>query len=215
MRPLTRGWHEFIIHNILPTSNQSEVTVKRAVLIHCIIHGQDVRVEKLIAEAMTEIVKNLHTTRHPLAFPNVIARLCEATRISYRAPNSNEAMPKIRPITAAVIENIRYPPHQPPPPQPQQYFREDENQEQPVHDAQMPQGYGWGQLQADMPNLRITQTEFYESILAQHASYGLHLQDIEVKQNYMWAEQSQFYKDVRTYQEQQQEYQKLQQEQFR
>ncbi|MED6225081.1 hypothetical protein PIB30_090337 [Stylosanthes scabra] len=132
-----------------------------------------------LAEAMTEIVKNLHTTRHPLAFPNVIARLYEAARISYRAPNSNEAVPKIRPITAAVIENIRYPPYQPSPPQPQQYFREDENQEQPAHDAQMPQGYGWGQLQADMPNLRTTQTEFYESILAQHASYGLHLQDIE------------------------------------
>ncbi|MED6201289.1 hypothetical protein PIB30_093435 [Stylosanthes scabra] len=92
LHPLARGWHEFIIHNILPTSNQSEVTVKRAVLIHCIIHGQDVRVEKLIAEAMTEIVKDLHTTRHPLAFPNVIARLCEAAGISYRAPNSNEAV---------------------------------------------------------------------------------------------------------------------------
>ncbi|MED6225510.1 hypothetical protein PIB30_094417 [Stylosanthes scabra] len=37
LRPLARGWHEFIIHNILPTSNQSEVTVKRAMLIHCII----------------------------------------------------------------------------------------------------------------------------------------------------------------------------------
>ncbi|MED6138874.1 hypothetical protein PIB30_078675 [Stylosanthes scabra] len=83
LRPLVRGWHEFIIHNILPTSNQSEITVKRAVLIHCIIHGQDVRVEKLIAEAMTKIVKNLHTARHPLAFPNVIARLCEAVGVSY------------------------------------------------------------------------------------------------------------------------------------
>ncbi|MED6111466.1 hypothetical protein PIB30_052538 [Stylosanthes scabra] len=118
LRPLARGWHEFIIHNILPTSNQSEITVKRAVLIHCIIHGQNVRVEKLIAEAMTEIVKNLHTIRHPFAFPNVIARLCEVVGVSYRAPNSDEAVPKIRPITAAVMENIRYPHHQPPPPPP-------------------------------------------------------------------------------------------------
>ncbi|MED6224220.1 hypothetical protein PIB30_081790 [Stylosanthes scabra] len=193
LRPLARGWHEFIIHNILPTSNQLEVTVKRAVLIHCIIHGQDVRVEKLIAEAMTGIVKDLHTSRHPLAFPNIIARLCDAAGISYRAPNSNEAMPKVRPITVAVIENIRYPPRHPPPPppQPQQYFGEGENQEQLAYDAQMPQGYGWGQLQADMANLKTTQTEFYESILAQHASYGLRLRDIEVKQNDMWAEQKQ------------------------
>ncbi|MED6188163.1 hypothetical protein PIB30_083383 [Stylosanthes scabra] len=146
---------------------------------------------------MTDIVKDLHTTRHPLAFPNIIARLCKATGISYRAPSSNEAVPKVRPITAVVMEKIRYPPHQPPPPppQPQQYFREGENQEQSAYDAQMPQ-------------------EFYESILAQHASYGLRLRDIEVKQNDMWAEQSQFHKDVRAYQEQQQEYQKLKQEQF-
>ncbi|MED6139534.1 hypothetical protein PIB30_084687 [Stylosanthes scabra] len=206
LRPLARSWHKFIIHNILPTSNQSEVTVKRVVLIHCIIHGQDVRVEKLIAKAMTDIVKDLHTTRHPLAFPNVIARLCEAAGVSYQAPNSKEAVPKIRPITAAVMENIRYPHHQPhaPPPQPQQYVGEGEHQEQPAYDAQMPQGYGWG----------TTQVEFYESILAQNASYGLRLREIDVKQNDMWAEQSQFYKDVRAYQEQQKEYQKLQQEQF-
>ncbi|MED6176350.1 hypothetical protein PIB30_087364 [Stylosanthes scabra] len=216
LRPLARGWHKFIIHNILPMSNQSEITVKRAALIHCIIHGQNVRVEKLIAESMTEIVKNLHTIRHSLAFPNVIARLCEAVGVSYRAPNSDEAVPKIRPITAAVMENIRYPHHQPPPPppQPQQYVGEGEHQEQPTYDAQMPQGYGWGQLQADMANLRTTQTEFYESILAQNASYGLRLREVEVKQNDMWAEQNQFYKDVRAYQEQQKEYQKLQQEQF-
>ncbi|MED6116383.1 hypothetical protein PIB30_099810 [Stylosanthes scabra] len=126
---------------------------------------------------MTDIVKELHTSRHPLAFPNIIARLCNATGISYLAPNSNEAVPKVSPIKAAVMENIRYPPYQPPPPppQPQQYFGEGENQEQSAYDAQIPQGYGWGQLQADMANLRTTQIEFYESILAQHASYGLHL----------------------------------------
>ncbi|MED6201595.1 hypothetical protein PIB30_096582, partial [Stylosanthes scabra] len=211
LRPLARGWHEFIIHNILPTSNQSEVTMKRAVLIHCIIHGQIVRVERIIAEAMSKIVKDLHTTRHPLAFPNVIARLCEGAKVDYRAPNSMQAVPKIRPITAAVMENIRYPHYQPPPPpsQPQQYFGEREHQEQPAYDAQMPQGYGWGQLQADMANLRITQTKFYENLLAQNNSYGLRLQEMEGKQNDMCAEQNQFYKDVRAYQEQQREYQKL------
>ncbi|MED6149953.1 hypothetical protein PIB30_067547 [Stylosanthes scabra] len=196
LRPLARGWHEFIIHNILPTSNQSEITARRAVLIHCIIHGQDVRVEKLIAEAMTEIVKNLHTTRHPLAFPNVIACLCEAVGVSYRAPNSNEAVPKIRPITATVMENIRYPHHQPPPPPPQsqQYVGEGGHQQQPTYDAQMPQGYGWGQLQADMVNLRRTQIEFYESILAQNASYELRLREMEIQ-----AEQAQIHKEFTNY----------------
>ncbi|MED6116612.1 hypothetical protein PIB30_101832 [Stylosanthes scabra] len=109
LRPLARGWHEFIIHNILPTTNQSEVTIKRIVLIHCIIRGQDVRVEKLIVDMMAEIVKNLHSTKPPLAFPNIIAHLCEAAGIRYQASDSDEAVPKVRPITAAVMENIRYP----------------------------------------------------------------------------------------------------------
>ncbi|MED6163395.1 hypothetical protein PIB30_079563 [Stylosanthes scabra] len=42
LTPLARGWHDFVIHNIKPTSNQSEVTVERAVLIHCIITSQEV-----------------------------------------------------------------------------------------------------------------------------------------------------------------------------
>ncbi|MED6201319.1 hypothetical protein PIB30_093733 [Stylosanthes scabra] len=53
------------------------------------------------------LARDLHTTRHPLAFPNVIGRLCEGAKVDYRAPNSMEAVPKIRPITVAVMENIR------------------------------------------------------------------------------------------------------------
>ncbi|MED6138437.1 hypothetical protein PIB30_074230 [Stylosanthes scabra] len=45
LNPVARGWHEFIIHNIMPTTNQSEVTLNRAVLIHCIMSSQEVRVE--------------------------------------------------------------------------------------------------------------------------------------------------------------------------
>ncbi|MED6138875.1 hypothetical protein PIB30_078676 [Stylosanthes scabra] len=94
------------------------------------------------------------------------------------------------------MENIRYPHYQPPPPppQPQQYVGEGGHQEQPTYDAQMPQGYGWGQLQANMANLKTTQTKFYESILAQNASYGLHLREIEIQ-----AEQAQIHKEFTNY----------------
>ncbi|MED6175262.1 hypothetical protein PIB30_076807 [Stylosanthes scabra] len=131
------------------------------------------------------IINKLHTTKPPLTFPNVIARLYEAMEISYLASGSDEAVPKARPITAAVMENIIYPYVQPPPPQPHFY------QEQPACDAtQMPQGYGWGQLQEDMANLNKNQTEFYDSILAEQAAYGLCLQDLETRQKDMWAEQN-------------------------
>ncbi|MED6175263.1 hypothetical protein PIB30_076808 [Stylosanthes scabra] len=42
LRPIPRGWHEFIIHNILPTTNQSEIMVERAVFILCIMYSQEV-----------------------------------------------------------------------------------------------------------------------------------------------------------------------------
>ncbi|MED6214584.1 hypothetical protein PIB30_104371, partial [Stylosanthes scabra] len=41
LQPLARGWLELIIHNIHPSSNRSEVTVARAILIHSILKGED------------------------------------------------------------------------------------------------------------------------------------------------------------------------------
>ncbi|MED6200669.1 hypothetical protein PIB30_087500 [Stylosanthes scabra] len=171
LNPIARGWHEFIIHNIMPTTNQSEVTLNRAVLIHCIMSSQEVRVEKIIVDAMINIITKLHATKLPLSFPNIIARLCE------------EMEP---------------------------YFQ----QEQPANAPNMPQGYGWGQLQEDMANLNKNQTEFYDKILAQQATYGLGLQDLETRQEDMWVEQQQFHQDVRSYQAQQKEqFQLFQEEQ--
>ncbi|MED6118979.1 hypothetical protein PIB30_007869 [Stylosanthes scabra] len=48
--PVARGWQEFIINNIIPTGNKFEITVSRAVLIHCIMRGEDVRAEELITD---------------------------------------------------------------------------------------------------------------------------------------------------------------------
>ncbi|MED6199009.1 hypothetical protein PIB30_071993 [Stylosanthes scabra] len=50
LTPVARGWAEFVIHSMIPTGNKSEITVARAVLIHLIIKGHDVRVEELIAD---------------------------------------------------------------------------------------------------------------------------------------------------------------------
>ncbi|MED6166621.1 hypothetical protein PIB30_111099 [Stylosanthes scabra] len=57
LQPLARGWLELIIHNIQPSSNRSEVTVSRAILIHSILKGEDVRIEELISTRITNIAK--------------------------------------------------------------------------------------------------------------------------------------------------------------
>ncbi|MED6211563.1 hypothetical protein PIB30_074921 [Stylosanthes scabra] len=55
LTPLARGWHEFIIHSIIPIENKSKITIARAILIHAIIKGEDVKVEELIADNITVI----------------------------------------------------------------------------------------------------------------------------------------------------------------
>ncbi|MED6202424.1 hypothetical protein PIB30_105302 [Stylosanthes scabra] len=92
LTPLARGCHDFFIHNIKPTSNQSEVTVERAVLIHCIITSQEVEVEEIIEDTMANIISKLHLSKPPLAFPNIIAHLLEDSGVDYHALDSGDKM---------------------------------------------------------------------------------------------------------------------------
>ncbi|MED6149919.1 hypothetical protein PIB30_067199 [Stylosanthes scabra] len=50
LEPMTKGWYEFICRSILLTTNRSELTVERAVLIHSIIIGENINVEEIIAD---------------------------------------------------------------------------------------------------------------------------------------------------------------------
>ncbi|MED6186024.1 hypothetical protein PIB30_062767 [Stylosanthes scabra] len=45
LEPMTKGWCEFVCQSILPTTNRSELTIERAVLIHSIIIGENINVE--------------------------------------------------------------------------------------------------------------------------------------------------------------------------
>ncbi|MED6186004.1 hypothetical protein PIB30_062558 [Stylosanthes scabra] len=78
--PLAIGWHEFIIHSIIPTGNKSEITVARAILIHSIIKGDDVRVEELIADNIV-ITAEQPQGRSKLIFPSTIYRLCKEVEV--------------------------------------------------------------------------------------------------------------------------------------
>ncbi|MED6129168.1 hypothetical protein PIB30_105224 [Stylosanthes scabra] len=76
LQPLARGWLELIIHNIQPSSNRSEVTVARAILIHSILKGEDVRVEELISAKIVYMAQNL-SLKGKLGFPSLIYKLCK------------------------------------------------------------------------------------------------------------------------------------------
>ncbi|MED6110753.1 hypothetical protein PIB30_045741 [Stylosanthes scabra] len=104
--PLARWWHEFIIHSLIPTRNKSEIIVARAILIHSIIRGEEVRAEELIADNIAIIAHGLEGKGN-LAFPSTIYRLCKAAGVSMREFKGTELISVGKPITARMMARTR------------------------------------------------------------------------------------------------------------
>ncbi|MED6129704.1 hypothetical protein PIB30_110494, partial [Stylosanthes scabra] len=106
LQPLARGWLELIIHNIQPSSNRSEVTVARAILIHSILKGEDVRVEELISAKIVYMAQNL-SLKGKLGFPSLIYKLCKDAKVPLREFKGTPSVEKESPITAKLMETVR------------------------------------------------------------------------------------------------------------
>ncbi|MED6150012.1 hypothetical protein PIB30_068059 [Stylosanthes scabra] len=124
--PLARGWQEFIIHSLVPTGNKSEITTSKAILIHTIMQGEDVRAEEIIAENMVTIAQGLGSKGN-LAHPSTIYKLCKDAGVPLREFSRTPRIPSLSYIIAKRMETIRFPRHQ----QPQQQadggnFREED-----------------------------------------------------------------------------------------
>ncbi|MED6174275.1 hypothetical protein PIB30_067560 [Stylosanthes scabra] len=106
---LARGWQEFIIHNLLPTGNKSEITVARAMLIHSIIRGDEIRVEEIIADNIILITQGLGGNGK-IAFPSTIYKLCKAAKVKMGWEYGGyEECEEGRMITNEVMEKVRIP----------------------------------------------------------------------------------------------------------
>ncbi|MED6164050.1 hypothetical protein PIB30_085976 [Stylosanthes scabra] len=105
---LDEGWQEFIIHSLVPTRNKSEITVARAILIHAIMRGEDVRVEDIIADNMAMIVQGLHGKGN-LSFPSTIYKLCKDAGVPLREFKRTSRIPEEKLITAKRMESTRLP----------------------------------------------------------------------------------------------------------
>ncbi|MED6178236.1 hypothetical protein PIB30_105641 [Stylosanthes scabra] len=106
--PVAREWQEFIINNIIPTGNKSEITVVRAVLIHCIMRGEDVRAEELIIDNIAIIAQGL-ASNCLLGFPSTIYKLCKEAGVRMREFKNMEEVDVGRYITKEVMEAVRIP----------------------------------------------------------------------------------------------------------
>ncbi|MED6112846.1 hypothetical protein PIB30_065425 [Stylosanthes scabra] len=135
---MTKGWYEFICRSILPTTNRSKLTVKRAVLIHSIIIGENINVEEIIPDQIYKFVYKTDVLSS-LPFPSIIAALCADakipaikvdTLIPQEPPIMGVAMTRTRETRARNPRQARQeaPPQQQPPqeqPQPQVHHQQD------------------------------------------------------------------------------------------
>ncbi|MED6225400.1 hypothetical protein PIB30_093344 [Stylosanthes scabra] len=80
LEPMTKGWYEFVCRSILPTTNRSELTIERAMLIHSIIIEKNINVEEIIAEQIYKFVYKTDISSS-LPFPSIIAALCVDAKI--------------------------------------------------------------------------------------------------------------------------------------
>ncbi|MED6122431.1 hypothetical protein PIB30_039728 [Stylosanthes scabra] len=106
LHPLAKGWQEFIIHSLVPTGNKSEVTTTRAILIHSIMQGEDVREEEIIADNIATIAQGL-TNKGNLAHPSTIYKLCKDAGVPLREFRRTPRIPELSYITAKKMEKIR------------------------------------------------------------------------------------------------------------
>ncbi|MED6166509.1 hypothetical protein PIB30_110022 [Stylosanthes scabra] len=104
--PMSKGWYEFVCRSILPTTNRSELTVERAMLIHSIIIDENINVEEIIAKQIYKFVYKTDISSS-LPFPSIIAALCADAKIC-AIPNDT-LIAQEPPIVADAMVRIREP----------------------------------------------------------------------------------------------------------
>ncbi|MED6115166.1 hypothetical protein PIB30_087605 [Stylosanthes scabra] len=105
--PLAKGWQEFIIHSLVLTMNKSEITVARAILIHSIIRGEEVRAEDIIADNMAVIAQGLQSKGN-LGFPSTIYKLCKDASVPLREFKRTSKIPEEKLIIAKRMNQQGY-----------------------------------------------------------------------------------------------------------
>ncbi|MED6201920.1 hypothetical protein PIB30_099943, partial [Stylosanthes scabra] len=107
LNPVARGWHEFSIHSLIPSSNRSEIPVIRAILIHCIMRGEDVRAEDIIADKIVKMAQGIKE-KGKLGFPSTIFKLCKEAGVPIREFRRIRKIQAEKPITAKRMESTRF-----------------------------------------------------------------------------------------------------------
>ncbi|MED6116116.1 hypothetical protein PIB30_097061 [Stylosanthes scabra] len=123
--------------SIMPTTNGSELTIERSVLIHSIIIGENINVEEIIAKQFYKFIYKTDLASS-LPFPSIIVALCADAKVP--AIKNDSMIPQEPAIVGAAMlrtretraRQARQARQEAPPPQqpPQIYRRLDQQQEE-------------------------------------------------------------------------------------
>ncbi|QHO23286.1 uncharacterized protein DS421_12g362280 [Arachis hypogaea] len=87
LSPEAKGWYELIRRSILGTVNTSEVTKKKAVMLHCIMVGGEIKIHEIIAKDIQKISEK-NSANAWLQYPSTIMQLCMKARVPLEDENS-------------------------------------------------------------------------------------------------------------------------------
>ncbi|MED6193383.1 hypothetical protein PIB30_018912 [Stylosanthes scabra] len=126
LEPMTKGWYDFVCRSILLTTNRSELTIERAVLIHSIIIGENINVEEIIVDQFYKFIYKTDLSSS-LPFPSIIAALCANAKVP--AIKDDTLIPQEPPIMGEAMIRVREPRAR----NPRQARQEAPQQQQPHH----------------------------------------------------------------------------------
>ncbi|QHO24029.1 uncharacterized protein DS421_12g368760 [Arachis hypogaea] len=183
LKPVARGWLEFIQRSIIPTSNRSEVTVDRAIMIHSIMIGEEVEVHEIIPQELYKVADKSSTLAR-LAFPHLICHLCNSAGIDIEA---DILIDEDKPITKKRMEQTR------------DHGPQQEHEEIPHHEIpEMPQGMHfppqnyWEQINTSLGELSSNMGQ----LRMKHQEHSIILHEIREDQRAMREEQQRQGRDI-------------------
>ncbi|MED6224162.1 hypothetical protein PIB30_081203 [Stylosanthes scabra] len=221
-KSFVRGVEEFIIHSLVPTGNKSEITMARALLIHFIMRGEDVRAEDIIADNMVVIAQGLQGKGN-LSFPSTIYKLCKDAGVPLREFRRTSKILEEKLITAKRMESTRIPRNVPAHqqdnddedevmPQARRGNEEEKEQRQQHQHFQQPPQQPYQDFQPNfesqyhqdlqgieehLSSMQFLQQIFYENMQKLQAKYMEEVKQIKAKQEEMWNNTNRFHSQIR------------------
>ncbi|MED6175806.1 hypothetical protein PIB30_081842, partial [Stylosanthes scabra] len=167
----------------------------RAILIHCIMNGEDVRAKEIIADKMVRMAQGIKE-KGKLGLPSTIYKLCKEAGVPLREFRRTKKIPVEKPITARRMKSTRLPrnlQHQP---------QDNENEDQPMPQAEEGQGeehdYQHHQPKYDHQPEFQHEPQFQQPPLYEVPTYtDQHEKDLHSKQQETYENNDRFYNQVR------------------